>query len=54
MAAGSRLKLAQEPVLALAYAALLLAHARDCAEQAALAGKASLAVLAALLQASAP
>ena len=50
MSAGSQLELGSEPVLALAFAAMLLAYARDRAEQGALASKGCLSVLAQLLQ----
>ena len=50
MGAGGRLELGREPVLALAFAAMLLAYARDRAEQGALASRGCLAVLARLLQ----
>lgn len=50
MAAGASLDLTKDPLLALAFAAMLLAYVRDRSEQAALAGSSSLAVLSQLLQ----
>ncbi len=51
MAAGAKLDLTRDAELALAFAAVLLAYARDRKEQAALSSAGSLAVLAQLLQA---
>ena len=50
MIAGSRLQLNREPLTALAFSIMLLAFARDRAEQAALRQDSSLAVLTLLLQ----
>ena len=50
MIAGSKLRLDREPLTALAFSIMLLAFARDRAEQAALRQDSSLAVLTLLLQ----
>ena len=50
MIAGSKLRLNREPLTALAFSIMLLAFARDRAEQAALRQDSSLAVLTLLLQ----
>ena len=50
MGAAGRLRLDREPLTALALAAVLLAFARDRAEQAALGQGSALAVLKKLLQ----
>ncbi|KAK9909835.1 hypothetical protein WJX75_008174 [Coccomyxa subellipsoidea] len=51
MAAGSKLALAQEPIVAVAFSAMLLAFSREKLHQTVLAQKDSLAVLGALLEA---
>lgn len=53
MTAGSRLHLDREPLTALAFGVMLLAFAKDRAEQAALRQDSALAVLKLLLQVSA-
>ena len=50
MIAGSKLRLDREPLTALAFSIMLLAFARDRAEQAALRQDSALAVLTLLLQ----
>lgn len=50
MAAGSKLALAQEPVVAVAFSAMLLAFSREKLHQTVLAQKDSMAVLGALLE----
>ena len=54
MSAGSKLQLDREPLTALAFSIMLLAFARDRAEQAALRQDSSLAVLTLLLQVGSP
>ncbi|BDA42662.1 hypothetical protein COCOBI_03-5550 [Coccomyxa sp. Obi] len=53
MAAGSKLALAKEPIVALAFSAMLLAFSRDKLDQAVLAQRESLTVLGVLLEAHA-
>lgn len=50
MAAGSKLALAEEPIVALAFSAILLAFSRDKLDQTVLAHRDSLAVLGVLLE----
>lgn len=50
MAAGSKLALTQEPIVAVAFSAMLLAFSREKLHQAVLAQKDSLAVMGVLLE----
>lgn len=50
MAAGSKLALAQEPIVAVAFSAMLLAFSREKLHQTVLAEQSSLSVMSALLQ----